>query len=110
MVNDMPGKATPVPPFAAGIELRHELRWLMRLDLSVASIPSIFETNRFTSEAHSEKPALYFERTVGSREMSAAIRLRSRSCKCRTVISRMSAFSSFEFRVGYRSKDRRKCR
>lgn len=49
-----------------------------------------------TSFMHSLNPALYFPRTVGSVFRAAVICARCMFRRCFTVISRISAFSSFE--------------
>ena len=56
--------------------------------------------NRPTSLAHSVNPALNLLRTFGSVACDMAFCWRWRFSKCLTVISKMSAFSSFEWRAG----------
>ena len=75
-------------------------RWLRIRCRSAWSTPSMFPMYRFTSVAHSEKPARYLSNTEASFTIVVATCWRCNFCKWRTVISRMSAFSNLEWREG----------
>ena len=79
----------------------------MTRDLSPVSTPSIFWRYRPTSVAHSVYPPANLFMTVGSLEISIANCCFCRLWRWRTVISRMSAFSSLECRDGCWGREKR---